>query len=91
VVRAHGAKNVEAYFDSYRWVNNLTRIRKPAHVRTRVSLGSHSWGQALERLKAGYKAIKEVEAAGEKSPGGGRCFMCPLRGVCKKAAYTSGW
>lgn len=91
VVRAHGAEKVAAYFDAYRWVNSLTRIRKPAHVRTRVRLTSRSWGAAQRRFEAGYEAMQEVEKAGEKSPGGGPCWMCSLRGVCKKVVYTSWW
>ncbi|MBI5525594.1 MAG: PD-(D/E)XK nuclease family protein [Deltaproteobacteria bacterium] len=91
VLREHGATKVQGYFDAYRWVNDLRRIRKPAFERTRVRLSSRSWAKAQRRFEAGYKAIKEVERAGEKSPGTGSCWMCAWKGVCKKAHDLSWW
>jgi predicted RecB family nuclease len=91
VLREHGPVRVSAFVDAYRWVNDLRRIRKPAHQRTRVRLSARSWGAAMRRFTKGYAAIQGVERAGEDSPATGACYMCAWRGVCKKAASTSWW
>ena len=91
VLREHGPVQVSAFFDAYRWVNDLRRIRKPAHERTRVRLSPRSWGAAMRRFTAGYAAIQAVERAGEDSPATGPCWMCAWRGVCKKAVIPSWW
>lgn len=36
LLREYGPVQVRAFFDAYRWVNDLRRIRTPAHQRTRV-------------------------------------------------------
>jgi hypothetical protein len=91
VLRERGPMKVSAFFDSYRWVNDLRRIRKPAHERTRVRLSTRSWSAAMGRFTEGYAAIRAVERAGEDAPGTGACYMCAWRGVCRKAASTSWW
>ena len=91
LLREYGPVQVRAFFDAYRWVNDLRRIRTPAHQRTRVRLSSRSWGAAMRRFTAGQAAIKAVERAGEDSPDTGACYMCAWRGVCKRAVSTSWW
>jgi hypothetical protein len=91
VLREHGPVRVSAFFDAYRWVNDLRRIRKPAHQRTRVRLSSRSWGAAMRRFAAGHAAIQAVERAGEDAPGTGTCYLCPWQGVCRKAESASWW
>lgn len=91
VVREHGTERVRGFFDSYRWVNGLRRIRKTAFEQRLVRVSARSWAKAQRRLAAGHKAINAVERAGEKSPGTGSCWMCAWRGVCKKAHDLSWW
>lgn len=83
--RAHGAREVRAMFDQYRWVNDLTRARKPAFQRNEVALGS--WEEAFRRLRAGHRRMAEIEKGG-RTTAEGECFRCPLRGVCDRAG---GW
>jgi hypothetical protein len=91
VLREYGPMQVSAFFDAYRWVNDLRRSRKPAHQRTRVRLSARSWGAAMRRFTTGYAAIQAVERAGEDAPSTGACYMCAWRGVCRKAVNTSWW
>jgi ATP-dependent exoDNAse (exonuclease V) beta subunit len=74
-------KKIKIYYDHYRWVNNLNRIRKPALMRTEVVLPSSYWKDALVRIRDGYRimeTIKEEKWAKRQ----GECFRCPFRQVC---------
>jgi len=92
VLRKHRAKECSAWFDQYRWVDDLGRIRKPAFQRTQVHLRSTSWTAALRRFNSGYQRILRIE---EKQDGSatGSCHSCALKGVCDKAVieYGSWW
>jgi hypothetical protein len=69
------------YYDHYRWVNNLTRIRKPAFQRTQVSFSSARWPASLDRILKGAKVIDQIRAK-EWAQKNGECFRCPYRKVC---------
>ena len=81
-VRAeYGAIKVEAYYDQYRWVNNLDRIRKPAFMRNKVRVGSGEIGKALTRVRRSYKGISEMR----EPPGMSdieKCYGCRFRLMC---------
>ena len=89
VLRSRGAKSCAGWFDDYRWVNDMRRIRKPAFRRTFVPLTNRLWNSALKRFRNGYESILRVESEGEKSSGGGSCWMCSFRSLCPKAVLDS--
>lgn len=74
-------KEIDIYYDQYRWVNNLQRIRKPSIQRTRIHLPDSSWETALAKIHSGYKVMKDIR---EKDYGkrDGECFRCPFRKHC---------
>ena len=91
VRRSHGATQCRGFYDSYRWVNNLNRIRKPAFERTAVRFHPRSFAGSLARFERGYATMREIEKQGD-APGSGSCWMCAYRHVCKKAQLaTSVW
>jgi hypothetical protein len=74
-------RKVRFFYDSYRWVNNLERIRKPAFQRTPVSVPENYWPAALERMRQGNELIQEVETqngAQKRGP----CYRCPYKRNC---------
>jgi hypothetical protein len=78
---AHAGKSCRLFYDHYRWVNNLTRIRKPAFQRTEVDAQTGKWGTYLERIKAGAVQIERLRKDGTATRNG-KCYMCPYRGMC---------
>ena len=76
-----GAATVDAYFDQYRWVNNLDRVRKPAFVRNKVRVGSGEAGKALTRVRRSYKGMRGMEGLPERSDIE-KCYGCRFRLVC---------
>lgn len=77
----YGDAPCDFYYDHYRWVNNLDRIRKPAFQRTRASSSNLNWTEALERIRQGSKLIRRIQA-GRQAERGGECFRCPYQKVC---------
>lgn len=71
----------EFYYDHYRWVNNLGRIRKPAFQRTKVKIDGLDWPSALERISVAAEKMEKIHRTG-RSQRDGPCFMCPMRGPC---------
>lgn len=69
------------YYDHYRWVNNLARIRKPAFQRTQVSFSPTQWPAALERIRRGAMAIDQIRTT-KRAERNGECFRCPYRKIC---------
>ena len=57
-----GDLSYKFYYDHYRWVNNLTRIRKPAFQRTQVRFPSTCWPAALDRIREGVKFTDQIRA-----------------------------
>ena len=81
VRRRYEAKVCLAYYDEYRWVNSLERIRKPAFQRTRVSGHGLAWSSVVGRIEARYREmrrIRESRLAAET----GNCWACHLGGYC---------
>jgi predicted RecB family nuclease len=81
-----------AFFDEYRWVNNLDRVRKPAFQRTKIRRTSKEWKAAAQRIANGYRRMRVIQRDGDAS-GADFCFMCPFKGRCPKASFSSyaGW
>ncbi len=77
----YGTVRCRFYYDQYRWVNNLARIRKPAFQRIPVTLPRGHWRAALERMHSAREKMEAIERAnyGRKF---GQCFMCPYRAMC---------
>ncbi len=69
------------FYDHYRWVNHLTRIRKPAFQRVQVFQSHRNWSTALERIRAGSDLIERIKT-GKKVYRNGECFRCPYRNSC---------
>ena len=90
VRRTFKPKRLFAYFDEYRWVNNLQRIRVPAFRRIRVSCTSKSWSKSLERIWDRYKTIRYIERTGKANPGYS-CFACHFSSVCDRSSFGSSW
>ena len=53
--KEYNSKKVDAYFDQYRWVNNLMRIRKPAFIRSKVPIKLNGLQQTITRAKKAYE------------------------------------
>ena len=72
---------VEFYYDSYRWVENLVRIRKPAFSRQQMTISETEAGMQAKRLTDGYEGIRTLREGGlpEKT---GECFRCAYRNYC---------
>jgi hypothetical protein len=70
-----GPVGCEFYYDHYRWVKNLDRIRKPAFQRDGVTLSPDHWQYALTRIREGYGLIERIKRNGE-------CFRCPYHRIC---------
>lgn len=71
----------EFYYDSYRWVVNLARIRKPAFSRQQMMISQTDAGIQARRLAKGYEGIRILCRGGlpEKI---GECFRCAYRHYC---------
>ena len=77
----HHTQNVRLFYDHYRWVNNLDRIRKPAFERREVRADLGQWELYLARIQRAYRAMESI-ARGAKPEKCGQCFHCPYRGQC---------
>ncbi len=80
----HKARECLTFFDEYRWVNDLGRIRKPAFQRTPAHLNPNAWALTLRRFAAGYQRIRRVEEE-RNAPGTDECYKCPFHLRCDKA------
>lgn len=70
------------YYEHYRWVNNLQRIRKPAFMRSAVELPEDGWPAFLQRIRLAYKEMQRIYSGGQASKNG-ECFRCPYRLMCR--------
>jgi hypothetical protein len=69
------------YYDQYRWVNNLHRIRKPAFTRTPLILESINRQHTMNRMWSGHQKIEELKRNGNAERTGS-CYICPYRKMC---------
>jgi CRISPR/Cas system-associated exonuclease Cas4 (RecB family) len=82
IQQAYGGQSVRLFYDHYRWVKNLGRIRKPAFQRVEVRADPAHWPQDLARIRAAYGKIRAILESGS-APRCGECFRCPYRGLCR--------
>jgi hypothetical protein len=71
----------EFYYDNYRWVENLERIRKPAFERKRMSINEIEIRESEQRLITGYEGIRKLWE-GRLPDRRGECFRCAYRSCC---------
>ena len=74
----------EFYYDSYRWVENLARIRKPAFSRQQMMISDTDAGIQAKRLADGYEGIR-ILRQGRLPEKTGECFRCAYRNYCWRA------
>ena len=79
--KAFGGESCRLFYDHYRWVNNLDRIRKPAFQRVEVTANHNHWPRYLARVKTAYEEIRAL-LAGVPAVRSGECFRCPYRNMC---------
>jgi ATP-dependent exoDNAse (exonuclease V) beta subunit len=70
------------YYDHYRWVNNLQRIRKPAFQRTLVQMQPALDVLYRQRIYTAAGIIQRMHA-GAKPSHAGACFRCPFQKNCE--------
>jgi hypothetical protein len=70
--------NCQLYYDHYRWVNNLQRIRKPAFQRTLVEVQPDHAAQYRRRMYTAAKVIRHLRD-GALPNHRGECFRCPFQ------------
>ncbi len=82
ISRQFGTSEIAFYYDHYRWVNNLDRIRKPAIQRTEMVIPSGYFKEALNRIQNGYQKINNIMTT-HSAAKHGECFRCPYRTYCR--------
>jgi hypothetical protein len=75
------AGECQFFYEHYRWVNNLQRIRKPAFLRSSVELPVDGWPASLERINTAYAVMQRIRAGGIARRNGD-CYRCPYRAMC---------
>ena len=81
-LRAAGHQgDCEFYYDSYRWVENLARIHKPAFDRKQMAINEWENEGQVRRLVAGYHGIRRLKQ-GLIPERNGECFRCVYRNYC---------
>lgn len=76
------AQECRFYYEHYRWVNNLQRIRKPAFMRSAVDLPADGWSACLRRIQLAHAEMQRIYSGGQASKNGD-CFRCPYRVMCR--------
>jgi CRISPR/Cas system-associated exonuclease Cas4 (RecB family) len=71
----------EFYYDNYRWVENLARIRKPAFERKKMVISETQIRESAQRLSEGYEGIRKLWQ-GSLPDKRGECFRCGYRNCC---------
>jgi hypothetical protein len=74
-------EDCEFFYDHYRWVKNLQRIRKPAFQRSAVDLPADGWGDSLNRIRHAYRLMQQIRETNYAQKNG-ECFRCPYRNIC---------
>ncbi|MDK2980003.1 MAG: hypothetical protein PWQ55_350 [Chloroflexota bacterium] len=69
------------YYDHYRWVNNLQRIRKPAFQRTMVEMQPALDALYRRRIDSAAATIQRLHA-GTAPSHTGACYRCPFQKNC---------
>jgi predicted RecB family nuclease len=88
VRRQFRSESCLAFFDEYRWVNNLDRVRKPAFQRIEIKQTLTEWTRAKQRIASSYQQMRRIQQEGD-ARGADSCFMCPLKDQCMKSSSRS--
>jgi CRISPR/Cas system-associated exonuclease Cas4 (RecB family) len=78
IYQEYSAKKVDAYYDQYRWVNNLDRIRKPAFIRSKIPIKANAIGKAITRAKKAYMGLCNISAPVDVAFSD-KCYQCQFR------------
>lgn len=81
VRQEYSAKKVDAYYDQYRWVNNLDRVRKPAFLRSKISINVNDLGKAISRARRAHTGLCKITAPVD-SEFSDMCYQCQFRNYC---------
>ncbi len=84
IMRKYGSSNCRLFYDHYRWVENLDRIRKPAFQRTEVSIDPAQWTTYFERIQIAAEKIDRIRS-GDQPTFNRVCFRCPYSRSCMHA------
>lgn len=76
------AQDSSFFYEHYRWVNNLQRIRKPAFLRSEVDLPADGWPACLQRIRLAHAEMQRIYSGGQASKNGD-CYRCPYRVICR--------
>jgi len=71
----------EFYYENYRWVRNLGRIRKPAFQRSAVNLPEDGWPVHVQRIARAEQLMRHLNQT-DRVERNGPCFRCPYRHQC---------
>ena len=71
----------EFFYEHYRWVKNLHRIRKPAFLRSAVNLPLNGWHASLDRIRRAYGLMQRIRERNDAQKNGD-CYRCPYRKNC---------
>lgn len=82
IAEKYGVKTCSAYYDQYRWVNDLKRIRVPCFKRTPVRRILEKYHVALSRVHRCYRQMLKMEQRPPAKAEGQKCFLCPLANQC---------
>ncbi|MFH0960847.1 MAG: PD-(D/E)XK nuclease family protein [Pseudomonadota bacterium] len=81
VKQEYNSKKVDTYYDQYRWVNNLDRLRKPAFLRSKVPLKTNDTRKAIARARRAYEGMIKITAP-VNSAFSDTCYQCQFRNHC---------
>lgn len=82
VQQTYGGPPSRLFYDHYRWVTHLERVRKPAFQRNEARNEETQWPLFLERIQRAYSVMRRIHSGGEAACSG-ECFRCPYRGMCR--------
>jgi hypothetical protein len=81
VRQEYNAQKIDVYYDQYRWVNNLDRVRKPAFIRSKIPIKTNAIRKAMTRAKKAYAGMCNITIPIE-SEFSEMCYQCQFRNCC---------
>lgn len=75
VRQEYSANKIDAYYDQYRWVNNLDRVRKPAFMRSKIPIKANAIEKAITRAKKAYAGMCKITSP-VNSTFSDVCYQC---------------
>ncbi len=80
--QAYQAEECRFYYEHYRWVNNLARVRKPAFLRSPVDPPADGWPMSMLRIRRAHHLMQHIRSGGPVLRNGD-CYRCPYRRMCR--------